>query len=126
MKLEEFIEQVQKRANLASKIDAQRATQGALETLAEAISRKERSGAAAQLPQGLAMYLKQPYLGPGKQPNPKKISSLDQFYQRMSLREDVPLETARGHALVVMSVLRDALSKGELEDIIAAPDRVLL
>ena len=38
MKLEEFIEQVQKRAHLASKIDAQRATRAALETLAEAIS----------------------------------------------------------------------------------------
>jgi uncharacterized protein (DUF2267 family) len=29
----------------------------------------------------------------------------------------MPLETAREHARVVMSVLRDALSEGEFEDI---------
>jgi uncharacterized protein (DUF2267 family) len=119
MKYDEFIEQVQKRAHLPSQSDAKRATPAALETLAESISRKERSDAAAQLPQGLALYLKEQYLGPGKQPSPKRISTLDEFYQRMSLREDVPLETAREHARAVMSVLSDALSKGELEDIIA-------
>ncbi|MGZ3629162.1 MAG: DUF2267 domain-containing protein [Ktedonobacteraceae bacterium] len=46
-------------------------------------------------------------------------TSLDEFFQRMSLREDVPLEIAREHARAVVSVLSDALSKGELEDIIA-------
>jgi uncharacterized protein (DUF2267 family) len=35
----------------------------------------------------------------------------------MSIREDVPPETAREHAHAVMSVLVDALSKGEFEDI---------
>ena len=35
----------------------------------------------------------------------------------MSLREDVPAETAREHAHVVMGVLSDAVSRGELEEI---------
>ncbi len=35
----------------------------------------------------------------------------------MRIREDVPLATAREHAHAVMSVLSDALSKGEFEDI---------
>jgi uncharacterized protein (DUF2267 family) len=119
MKYEEFIEQVQTRAHLASKSEAERATRATLETLAECISKKERYDAASQLPIGLALYLKQPFLGPGKQPvpRPKGVCSLDEFFQRMSIREDVPLATAREHARVVMSVLRDALSKGELEDI---------
>ena len=117
MKYEEFIEQVQKRARLASKTEAARATRAALETLAERISKEERYDAASQLPRGLAMYLKQPFLGPGKQPSPKRNISLDEFFQRMSIREDVPLATAREHAHAVMSVLVDAVSKGELEDI---------
>ena len=119
MKYEEFIEQVQKRAHLASKSEAERATRAALETLAERISKEERFDAASQLPRGLALYLKQPFLGPGKQPAPSHTRnfSLDEFFQRMSIREDVPLETAREHAHAVMSVLVDALSKGEFEDI---------
>ena len=119
MKYEEFIEQVQKRAHLASKSEAERATRAALETLAERISKEERFDAASQLPRGLALYLKEPFLGPGKQPapSPKRNLSLDEFFQRMSIREDVPLETAREHAHAVMSVLVDALSKGEFEDI---------
>ena len=119
MKYEEFIEEVQKRAHLASKSEAKRATRAALETLAECISQKERTDAASQLPRGLALYLKEPFLGPGKQPapSPKRNLSLDEFFQRMSIREDVPPETAREHAHAVMSVLVDALSKGEFEDI---------
>src|SRR5438874_8431177 len=64
-------------------------------------------------------FIKEPFLGPGKQPapSPKRNLSLDEFFQRMSIREDVPLETAREHAHAVMSVLVDALSKGEFEDI---------
>jgi uncharacterized protein (DUF2267 family) len=50
-------------------------------------------------------------------PSPTRNFSLDEFFQRVSIREDVPLATAREHARAVMSVLRDALSKGEFEDI---------
>jgi uncharacterized protein (DUF2267 family) len=119
MKYDEFIEQVQKRAHLTSKSEAERATRSALETLAECISKEERYDAASQLPKGLALYLKQPFLGPGKQPapSPKRNFSLDEFFQRVSIREDVPLATAREHAHVVLSVLSDALSKGELKEI---------
>ena len=119
MKYEEFIEQVQKRAYLASLSEAERATRAALETLAECISKKERYDAASQLPRGLALYLVQPFLGSGKQPAPRPEGncSLEDFYQRESIREDVPLATAREHARAVMSVLVDALSKGEWEDI---------
>ena len=119
MKYDEFIEQVQKRAHLASLSEAERATRAALETLAECISKKERFDAASQLPRGLALYLVQPFLGPGKQPapNPKGNCSLEDFYQRESIREDVPPATAREHAHAVLSVLVDALSRGEFEDI---------
>ena len=119
MKYEEFIEQVQKRANLASRDKAERATRAALETLAESLSKEERYDAASQLPRGLALYLEQPFLGNWAQPAPsnKRPLSLEDFFQRMSIREDVPPQTAREHAHAVMSVLVDAISRGEFEDI---------
>lgn len=119
MKLEEFIEQVQERTHLSSKIEADRATRAALETLAECLSKKERYDAAAQLPRGLALYLEQPFLGPGNQPSPRNQGNctLDEFFQRMGIREGVPPATAREHAHAVISILINALSRGEVEDI---------
>ena len=119
MKYDEFIEQVQKRAHLSSPSEAQRATQAALETLAAYISPRERHDAASQLPKGIKTYLQRPFLSPGMQPASSyegKVS-LDDFFQRVSKLEEVPPETAREHARAVMSVLRDALSEGEFEDI---------
>ena len=118
MKYEEFIEQVQKRAHLSSPGEAQRATQAALETLAAYISPRERHDAASQLPKGIKTYLQRPFLSPGKPASSYEGKvSLDDFYQRVSTLEEVPPETAREHARAVMSVLRDALSEGEFEDI---------
>ena len=119
MKYDEFIERVQKRAHLSSPDEARRATQAALETLAAYISPRERHDAASQLPKGIKTYLQQPFLGTGKQPAPNLEStvSLDDFFQRVSMLEEVPPETAREHARAVMSVLREALSEGEFEDI---------
>jgi len=107
------------RAHLSSQIEAQRATQATLETLAAYITPKERHDAASQLPKVIKTYMQRPFLGPGKQPasSPESNGSLDDFFQRVSLREEVPLATAAEHARAVMSVLRDALSEGELEDI---------
>ena len=63
--------------------------------------------------------MQRPFLDPGKQPasSPESNVSLDDFFQRVSMLEGVPLETAVEHARAVMSVLRDALSEGEFEDI---------
>ena len=119
MKYDEFIEQVQKRAHLSSESEAKRAAQAALETLAAYLSAKERHDAASQLPRVIKEYMQQPFLGPGGLPDPNRESSeiVEDFYQRVSKLEEVPLETAREHARAVMSILRDALSGGEFEDI---------
>ena len=119
MKYNQFIELVRRRAHLSSESEAQRATQATLETLAAYISPKERHDAASQLPKVIKEYMQQPFLAAGKPPAPSPESSqiVEDFFQRVSILEEVPLETAREHARAVMSVLRDALSKGEFEDI---------
>ncbi len=119
MKYEEFIEQVRRRAHLSSEDEAKRATQATLETLAAYISAKERHDAASQLPRVIKEYMQRPFLGAGKPPAPGPESSqiVEDFYQRVSELEEKPLETAWEHARAVMSVLHDALSEGEFEDI---------
>ena len=119
MKYDEFIEQVRRRAHVSSESEAKRATQATLETLAAYISPIERHDAASQLPRVIKEYMQQPFLGAGKPPAPSSESSeiVEDFYQRVSTLEEMPRETAREHARAVMSVLRDALSEGEFEDI---------
>jgi uncharacterized protein (DUF2267 family) len=119
MKYEEFVERVQERAHLCSPDEAKRAIRATLETLAMYISPKERHDAASQLPKGIKRYLEQPFVGPGQQPapSPQYNPSVEDFYKQVSIREGLPLETAREHARAVMSVLRDALTEGEFEDI---------
>jgi uncharacterized protein (DUF2267 family) len=57
MKHDEFIGQVQHRAKLASRGEAEVATRATLETLAERLFKDEPANAVAQLPKGIADYL---------------------------------------------------------------------
>jgi uncharacterized protein (DUF2267 family) len=111
MKHDEFIGQVQNRARLASRGDAEVATRAVLETLAERLSGNEPANAAAQLPKGLANYLKHEYAGSGIR------YSLDEFLQVVSRREGVELPKATFHTRAVMEVLGEAISSGEMDDI---------
>ncbi|AFY48185.1 hypothetical protein Nos7524_2343 [Nostoc sp. PCC 7524] len=111
MQHDEFIGQVQHRAHLSSRGDAEVATRATLETLAERIAGNEPLNAAAQLPKGIAQYLQHQYAGAGTR------FSLDEFFQRVSLLEDVDLPKAVHHARTVIEVLTEAISPGEINDI---------
>ena len=111
MQHDEFIGQVQNRARLSSRGDAEVATRATLETLAERLAGGEPFNAAAQLPKGIANYLQHEYAGMGTR------FSLDEFFQRISQREGVELPDAVYHARVVIEVLREAISPGEINDI---------
>jgi len=56
---DEFISQVQRRANLDSREEAERATRATLETLGERLAGGEAKDLAAQLTSGIAQYLQQ-------------------------------------------------------------------
>jgi uncharacterized protein (DUF2267 family) len=111
MQHDEFIGQVQNRAHLSSRGDAEVATRATLETLAERLAGDEPLNAAAQLPKGIADYLRHEDAGIGAR------FSLDEFFQRVSQREGIELPNAVHHARVVIEVLKESISPGEIDDI---------
>ncbi len=111
MKHDEFIGQVQHRARLSSRGEAERATRATLETLAERLAGGEANDLAAQLPPELAEHLRSAWSGKGER------FSLDEFFRRVSERENVDMPKAVYHVRAVMEVLSEAVSKGEMDDV---------
>ena len=111
MKYDEFLVQVQHRAGLGSHAEAERATRATLETLAERLAGGEAHDLAAQLPPELARYLELPDAGIGAK------LTLDEFFELVSEREGVDLPDAAFHARVVIAVLTEAVSMGEIKDV---------
>jgi uncharacterized protein (DUF2267 family) len=111
MKHDEFIGQVQHRARLSSRGEAERATRATLETLAERLAGGEAKDLASQLPQEIGEYLRREWSGMGER------FSLDEFFRRVSLREGVDLPDAIFHARAVIEVVSEAVSKGEMDDV---------
>jgi uncharacterized protein (DUF2267 family) len=118
MKHDEFIGQVQHRARLSSRGDAQMTTRATLETLAERLAGDEADDLASQLPRGIAEYLRTGLAGEGER------FSVEEFFQRVSRREGVDLPKAIYHARAVIAVLYEAVSQGEMADVRATPCRV--
>jgi uncharacterized protein (DUF2267 family) len=105
----EFLGQVQSRAGLDSLDAALAATRATLETLSERLSGNEPDNLAAQLPEELARYLRQEKRG--------QRFSADEFFQRVSQRSGADLPFAVFQARVVVEVLGEAVSKGEIDDV---------
>ena len=111
MKYDEFIGQVRHRAGLSSHDEAERATRATLETLAERLVGGEAHDLASQLPPELAHSLQLPDAGIGAK------LTLDEFFELVSEREGVDLPAAASHARVVIGVLTEAVSQGEIKDV---------
>jgi len=111
LKYDEFIGQVRHRARLSSHAEAERATRATLETLAERLAGGEAHDLAAQLPPELAHFLQLPDAGIGAK------LTLDEFFELVSVREGIDLPDATFHARVVIGLLTEAVSMGEIEDV---------
>jgi uncharacterized protein (DUF2267 family) len=111
MQFDEFVGQVQSRAHLASKGEALSASRATLETLAERLAGKEAEHLAAQLPTEIAAFVRTPSAGAGES------FYLDEFFARVSAREGVKLPQAVFDARVVIEVLQEAVSAGEIRDV---------
>lgn len=111
MKYDEFIKHVQGFAQLDSRQAAEQATQATLETVAERIVGNEASQLAAQLPAELGQHLR------GHEGQNGNFFSLQEFYQRVSQRAGVEPVTAALYARAVFTVLNQAVTPGEFEDV---------
>ncbi len=111
MQYEEFTRRVQKRAGLATTAEAEEAIRAVLTTLGEYLGGGEGLDLASQLPQGIAEHLRR------QPPGRSEIFSLNDFLQRVGEIEGAGTEEALDHTRVVMSVLQEAVSEGEMEDV---------
>lgn len=110
MKYDAFIGNVQARARLGSRQDAVRAIRATFQTLSERLPAAEVDDLAAQLPGELAVYL-------SRNTTKGERFSLDELFRRVSEREAVDLPAAVYHARVVIEVLCEAVSAGEIQDV---------
>ena len=112
MQTEEFLGQVQNKAHLATLGEAMRATRATLETLAERLGPDETRHLAAQLPHEIQLFLSDAGL-----PIPERFSS-DEFLLRVCAREGIDLPLSTHHARAVIEVLTQAVSPGEIVDVL--------
>jgi uncharacterized protein (DUF2267 family) len=111
LKYDEFLGQVRHRAGLGSHAEAERATRATLETLAERLAGGEARDLASQLPAELAHFLQPPDAGIGTK------FTLEEFFELVSEREGIDLGDSTFHARVVIGVLTEAVSQGEIQDV---------
>jgi uncharacterized protein (DUF2267 family) len=111
LRYDEFLGYVQHRAGLSSRAEAERATRATLETLAERLVGGEAHDLAAQLPPELAHSLQLSDAGIGAK------LTLDEFFELLSEREGADLEDSTLQARVVIGVLTEAVSQGEIKDV---------
>ena len=111
MKYDEFIAQVQRRAGLNTKDEAALATRATLETFGERLVGGEPKDLAAQLPIEIAIFLEQPFAGSGVP------FTLDEFFMRVAEREESELAEATFHARVVLGLVSEVVTMGEIENI---------
>ena len=112
MQLHDFLGQVQHRAQLRDFDSALRASRATLETLAERMSGNEPDQLGAQLPHELAEFLHHEGSGGGE-----RFDS-NEFLKRVSEREGVDLPVSVYHVRAVLEVLREAVSPGEIRDVL--------
>lgn len=109
---DEFIGHVQHRARLASRGEAERATQAVLQTLAERLTGGAAENLASQLPPQLQSYMRR-----RGDMEAAEDMTLDDFFHRVSEREGVDLPKSVHHARCVIDVLKEAVSPGQIEKI---------
>lgn len=111
MKTDEFVAKVQRRAGLSSPEAAFLAIGATLATLGERLAGGEVKDLASQLPPEIGEFLFQPMAGTGEP------FGLDEFFWRVSQRAGLDLEDAALQARVVIGVLCEAVSMGEIENV---------
>ncbi|MBX5476582.1 MAG: DUF2267 domain-containing protein [Clostridia bacterium] len=117
MNHDKFIGEVQHKARLASRGEAEAAVRATLQTLGERLTEGAARNLAAQLPREIGEYLETAEHG--------ERFGVDEFVERVSLREGADPPRAAYHARAVLDVLRGAVSEGQVDKILAQlPDEL--
>ena len=103
MNHDEFVGQVQHRAHLASRGDAETIIRATFETLGERLQPQAAAHIAAQLPPELGRHLRDRKF--------EHLSVFD-FCERVAEREHADMARAVFHARCVFDTMRDAISPG--------------
>lgn len=112
MEQDEFIHLVHERLG-GSRDIAERVVRSTLETLGQRLPSAEAEDLAAQLPPPLATYLQQTAQQDEEFP-------VEEFYERVAELGDLLPEDAEDQAKAVLTVLNDAVSAGQISDLLAA------
>jgi uncharacterized protein (DUF2267 family) len=104
MNHDEFVGQVQHRAHLPSRGDADSIIRATLETLGERLQKESAAHVAAQLPPEIGRHL--------KGADHFEHLSLHDFYERVAERENSEFEKAVFHARAVLDTLLEAITPG--------------
>jgi uncharacterized protein (DUF2267 family) len=110
MQYSEFLGQVHHRARVDSMDKAVAAVRATLTVLGQRLAGGEPDDLAAELPNEIGRYLKE------AAPRGQRFG-FQEFMERVSQEEGVDLPKAVHHARAVISVLQEAVSAGEIEDV---------
>jgi uncharacterized protein (DUF2267 family) len=110
----EFVDRVRRRADL-DRVEAERAADAVLETLAERLAGGEVDDLRAVLPGRFTESLERGKVHVHGRP---RRMSLDEFVDRVAQREDVSFDEAFAHTRAVFATLAEALPPRELRDIL--------
>ena len=109
MNYDSFLNRVMKQGRLHDENETQRATRATLEVLGRRLYGGEAKDLAAQLPPPIQYWMKpsetNDAFGPGE------------FVQLVADREGVNAKTAEFHVRAVLSVVSEAVSAGEMNDV---------
>jgi uncharacterized protein (DUF2267 family) len=114
MKYDDFLSRVEERAGIADRGEAERTVVTVLQELLDRISAKEGHDLLAQLPYELKRSVTVTVA--------QVPLSRDEFIARVALELDVSEAEARKRIRAVVGTLREAVSWGELEDVLLELD----
>lgn len=112
MKIDEFLARVAERGEHADHAEAERVTRGTLTVLGERLDGGEAKDLAAQLPGDLQDVLL-------TAPQPAMSLGVEDFLSRVAAVLGTSAETARWDVSAVLSTVADAVSDGELTDVLS-------
>ena len=114
MKFEEFVRRVGRRAGVADRFEAERTSAVVLQALCDRLTGKEARDLLAQLPGTLSDLVA---VSEAAQP-----ISAEEFTERVARELDVAPDDARVRIRAFFATLREAVTRGELQDVLEQLD----